>query len=88
MFNYRLLLQVRLHPSSLIGVGGRSATGEDLGTSDAAPAFHSLSAEGSEVVTGTDAFDAFTLGQGLVNDETADLFRRQVSTRDAAPFAD
>ena len=52
-----------LHPRSLVGLGSRSATGEQLG------------GEAAASLTTDSAFDAFTMGHGLANEALLDCFR-------------
>lgn len=57
-------LKALYHPHSLVQLGGRTATGEQLGTDAAAG------------ITEDVPFDAFTMGHGLSNEPLLDAFRR------------
>ncbi|RYG56759.1 hypothetical protein EON66_02095 [archaeon] len=68
--NWGHLLQSAYHAKSLLPLGGRSSTGEDVGTSAA-----SRLSEGA-------GFDCFTHGSGLVNEVMLDAFRDMLEACD------
>lgn len=63
-------LKPRLHPSSLVGVGGRSSTGESLGPASSA------------LTGGTAKFDAFTDGAFLMCEALEDRSRKFLEASD------
>lgn len=63
-------LKPRLHPSSLVGVGGRSATGDSLGPASSA------------LTGGTAKFDAFTDGAFLMCEALEDRSRKFLEASD------
>ena len=63
-------LKALLPPASLVPLGGRSSTGEQLGSAAAGD------------ITGDTPFDAFTLGGGLANEALLDVLRRSLEACD------
>lgn len=65
-------LKAQFHPRSLIGIGGRSSTGDSYGTSEAA-ALNSGHAD----------FSAFSYGSEFINDDIFDAARVQLEESDS-----